>query len=255
VIKSQWACNHYSYRKHPLPLKYDVTFVGQPHGNRRQLIERLRKGGIDVRVWGTGWETGRLSQEEMIHVFNQSRINLNLSNSVVKISTAAERAKEQGRRLVSNGLGMFPGGRQIKSFGKRLLNGGHKTAEASQSSDKDRKNSHAFIEQIKGRNFEVPGCGGFVLTGRPENLEDYYRIGNEVACYRDGEDLVAKIQYFLKNEEERASIALAGYRRTLREHTYAHRFNAIFSRMNLPVPSMCQITEARGPVGNVTEVN
>jgi spore maturation protein CgeB len=38
VIKSQWACNHFLYRKVNLPLKYDVTFVGQPHGNRRELV-------------------------------------------------------------------------------------------------------------------------------------------------------------------------------------------------------------------------
>ena len=27
-----------------------------------------------------------------------------------------------------------------------------------------------FAEQIKGRNFEIPGCGGFTLSGWAENL-------------------------------------------------------------------------------------
>jgi len=38
-IKPTWeipkACNHFTYQKLDLPLEYDVTFVGQPYGNRR----------------------------------------------------------------------------------------------------------------------------------------------------------------------------------------------------------------------------
>ena len=46
VIKSQWGCNHHLYRKLDLPLDHDVTFVGQPHGDRREIIERCAR-----RVW------------------------------------------------------------------------------------------------------------------------------------------------------------------------------------------------------------
>ena len=187
VIKTQWACNHYSYRRLDVPLMYDVTFVGQPHGDRRQVIEALREAGIYVQVWGTGWESGRLSQEAMIGVFNQSRINLNLSNASVKRSR------------------------------RRLL-------PWRKSDDR---------EQIKGRNFEVPGCGGFLLSSRADNLREYYNIGDEIACFNDTRDLIDKVKYYLAHEEERMQIAEAGYRRTLAEHTYAHRFREIFSVTNL----------------------
>jgi len=70
-------------------MKYDVSFVGQPHGNRRQVISALRKAGINVYVWGGGWESGRLSQEEMIRVFNQSRINTTV---VCTLTTNLKRA-------------------------------------------------------------------------------------------------------------------------------------------------------------------
>ncbi len=69
VIKSQWACNHYSYRKLNLPLLYDVTFVGQAHGIRRQIIFALEDAGINVQTWGKGWKRGRVRQEEMIRIF------------------------------------------------------------------------------------------------------------------------------------------------------------------------------------------
>ena len=43
------------------------------------------------------------------------------------------------------------------------------------------------------------------------------------------DDLVEQVGYWLSHPEERAAIAEAGHRRALAEHTYDHRFAAIFS--------------------------
>lgn len=188
VIKSQWACNHFLYRKMDLPLEYDVTFVGQPHGDRRQVIQALLDSGIKVRVWGRGWPSGRLPQEEMIRVFNQSRINLNLSNALG--------ARRRHRLMLWKNRGLPQ-------------------------------------QQIKGRNFEVPGCGGFLLTGRAENLDDYYRNKLEIVTFKNVPDLIRQIRHYLKNEDERTAIAGAGYERTVREHTYQVRFREIFAQIGL----------------------
>jgi spore maturation protein CgeB len=93
--------------------------------------------------------------------------------------------------------------------------------------------SEKEVRQIKGRNFEVPGCGGFLLTEYVPGLEDYYVLGKEVACYDGVEDLVGKIKYYLENENERQSIAQAGYERTLRDHTYEKRLSQVFGRVGL----------------------
>src|ERR671915_311516 len=36
ALLSQWACNKYAYGKTASTLEHDVTFVGMPHGNRRE---------------------------------------------------------------------------------------------------------------------------------------------------------------------------------------------------------------------------
>ena len=174
VIYSQWACNHFLYRNLGLPKQYDVTFVGQPHGNRRGVIDALRQAGIDVRVWGYGWGTGRVTQAEMIRIFNQRKINLNLSNA-----------------------------------------------------------AWGDVAQIKGRDFEVPGCGGFLLTAYSDELERYYLPGVEVETYRSLPEMIEKIRYYLAHDDERERIANLGYQRTLRDHTYQHRFATIFQKMEV----------------------
>lgn len=189
VIKTQWACNHFQYQRLGLPLHYDVTFVGQPHGTRRATIASLRKAGIDVRTWGHGWENGRLEQDDMIRVFNQSRINLNLSNASVATGRMGWRRMIKRQTLPPN--------------------------------------------QIKGRNFEIPGCGGFLLTDKADDLDTYYAEGREIGVFSTPTDLVEKIRYFLDHDQERGEIAAAGYQRTLAEHTYERRFTEIFATMGL----------------------
>jgi len=58
------------------PFQYDVTFCGQRYGERPLLIDYLRRNGIRVDCFGAGWEHGYQSDEALVRVFNQSRVNL-----------------------------------------------------------------------------------------------------------------------------------------------------------------------------------
>ena len=210
VIKSQFACNYFLYKPLDLPKIYDVTFVGQPHGNRKKLIDKIKKAGIKVECWGKGWPNGRVSQEEMINIFSQSRINLNFT----KIS---------GDFSLKSLIRIFI----KKTNGKIRLDSPRCWVD----------NLKSFIvsvrKQIKGRNFEIPGCGGFLLTGDADNLTDYYEDGKEIVIYKNTKDLIRKIKYYLEHDEERETIAKAGYMRTMRDHTYEKRFNEIFKTIGL----------------------
>ena len=52
--------------------------------------------------------------------------------------------------------------------------------------------------------------------------------------YRNTDDLIEKIRYYLAHDAERGQIAEAGYRRTLAEHTYEKRFADILKAIGLP---------------------
>ncbi len=83
ALFTQWACNPEQYRPVVADRAIDVSFVGQPYGNRRRNIDRLRRRGIRVSTWGSGWDEGRLTFEEMVEVFSASKINLNFSRASV----------------------------------------------------------------------------------------------------------------------------------------------------------------------------
>lgn len=78
--------------------------------------------------------------------------------------------------------------------------------------------------QIKARIFEVPGCGGFLLTQPADGLDRYYTPEREVATFDDLEDLARRIRHYMAHPQERDKIARAGHLRTRTEHTYEMRF-------------------------------
>ena len=246
VVASQWACNPFVYHRLDLPLKYDVTFVGAPHGNRRAIVQALRDAGLDVQVWGTSWENGRLSQEEMIQVFNQSRINLNFTNAHCQVGHVSPPGKTL-KSLAYEAIRSLPLARRI---GRNVRDALRRVAPE----DTSHALAEQYIPQIKGRTFEIPGCGGFMLTGQAENLDDYFTAGQEVACFNGVEELISKAKYYLTHEEERAAIAGAGYVRCLREHTYIHRFNELFRHIGLPYNEPEHLLQTPPLSGAVPEV-
>jgi spore maturation protein CgeB len=240
VLKSQWACNPFLYRRIDVPKLLPVSFVGLPHGNRRLVMQAIRDAGIDVRVFGKGWGSGRVSQDDMIRIFNESQINLNLANSSAARST---------RRRALNVLLHMTATSPLPELIRRLC-----VRAAAVADRRLPVESSTFPEQIKGRNFEVPGCGGFLLTAVADDLERYYTPGEEVACFRTTSELVDQVKRFLRLSDEREMIALAGYERTLREHTYAHRFDAIFRAAGLSSVSVCDVLTGRVRPGSTREL-
>ncbi len=78
------------------------------------------------------------------------------------------------------------------------------------------------------RIFEGTACGALVLTDAMANgLEELFEVGQEIVVFQDDKDLLGRIDYYLAHEEERIAIAVAGQRRTLREHTYIQRAQRI----------------------------
>jgi spore maturation protein CgeB len=77
------------------------------------------------------------------------------------------------------------------------------------------------------RLYESTGVGTLLLTDAKRNLPELFDVGKEVVSYEGPDDLVEKIEYYLAHDDERREVAAAGQRRTLAEHTYAHRMGEL----------------------------
>lgn len=80
---------------------------------------------------------------------------------------------------------------------------------------------------IKGRVFEIISCGTFLLTEECEDLDRYLNEGKEVITFKNKEEALKKIRYYLKHEKEREKIAQAGEEAVRKKYSFQKEFKKI----------------------------
>jgi spore maturation protein CgeB len=199
AILSQWGVNHHRYMKREMPLQHDVSFVGQSYGDRRSVIDEVRQRGFSVTVRGTHWDL---------------RLYHRILRKMRLMSTDAFNAVVNRTRIGQDEMiGMFCSSRINLNM--------------TASSQTGRRN------QIKGRTFEIPGCGGFQLSEYADRIEEFFVPDKEIVTYTSTAEMIDKISYYLDHDTERIAIAEAGHRRALRDHTYEQRFRELFRQMGI----------------------
>jgi len=240
-IYCQEAANPKIYKPHTLPKDFEVTFVGRASRERPEYIRCLLDQGVDVRVWGYGWDM--LSQRYQSQTTNPAR---RLGRTAKKFLSETD-WKDAFRRLLNLELlistrktvsetpvttlpneiigGVLSDVEMVKMYSRSKINLGFSLCDTEDTGER--------ILQIRLRDFEVPMSGGFYLVEYMEELEEFFEVGKEVVCYTGPEDLVEKVKYYLRNDSEREKIRRAGYRRCLQDHTWHKRFEMAFKQMGM----------------------
>ncbi|RXZ81203.1 spore maturation protein cgeB [Paenibacillaceae bacterium] len=79
------------------------------------------------------------------------------------------------------------------------------------------------------RTFEISSCAALQITDVRDDIARFYTPDVEIVTYASPQEMIDKIEYYLHHEEERRSIAMRGYYRTLRDHTYGNRLEHLFA--------------------------
>ncbi len=197
VIYSPFGFNPQIYKKTETEKKYDVSFVGNYSPYRRWIIDYLISYGIKVDVFGRNWgKYGNwISQDEVVNVFNQSKINLNLSNAV-----------NRDLSFLAHSFSSIRDWKELIQLKKNK-------------------------EQVKGRHYEINGCGGFQLSYFVPGLNLIYEIDKEIAVFENVKNLPEEIKFFIRNENLRSTIAHNGYIRSQNDHKAAGYLGNLINRV------------------------
>ena len=116
---SQWGCNPFLFKNLGLPKIYDVSFVGRCYGKRKEFVDTLRNNTIDIRTFGSGWKGGgRFPQSELIRIYNQSKISLNIS-----FASSGDKTQIKGRDFEAVGCGSLLLTRDTKEIASYFVPG------------------------------------------------------------------------------------------------------------------------------------
>ena len=93
----------------------------------------------------------------------------------------------------------------------------------------------AFNRSIKNdvnmRVFEALACGSLLVTNdlAANGQAELFRDGVHLATYREPEELLDKLAFYLEREEVRERIAAGGRAEAIEKHTYRHRMERLLS--------------------------
>ena len=91
--------------------------------------------------------------------------------------------------------------------------------------------SRQMIGAVNQRVFDVPACGGLVLTDYREQMEALFDLDREAVVYRTLEEIPGLIRELLEDEPRREMIAGNARKRILAEHTYGIRLARLLETM------------------------
>jgi spore maturation protein CgeB len=237
---------------HPVAVsdRIDVAFVGQAYGERPAIVRYLLDHGIDITAFGPFWDhhqadaqpgiLGRLAmlpgkvlnadrRRHMVkrvgRLFGKSTVETEPSSDGAAPSTVSVLDGINPVLPASAVGGILSDADLVATFSRARINLGFSAVDEDPNGER--------IVQIRLRDFEIPLSGGFYLSEYQPEIEEFFEVGKEIACYESIRELPDRIAYYLSHEDEREAIAAAGRQRCLAEHTWHHRFEAVFAQMGL----------------------
>lgn len=197
-IYCQEAANPNFYKPAEVTQDHDITFIGQCYGDRPEIVRHAYERGVEICCYGLYWRPRHV----LAPTDARGGIPERLRNDLL--------TDEQLVAMIS---------RSKINLGFSSCGSTHETGHR--------------ILQVRLRDFEIPMSGGFYMTEHMEELAEFFTPDQEIVMYRDRNDMVEKMRYYLAHADKRRAIAQAGYERARREHTWHRRFEDSFRQMGL----------------------
>ena len=227
------ASNPKYSRPYDVPRNIPVGFVGANYALRARYVSYLLDHGVNVQVFGPTW---RYAARTPFRAFGKRWL---LMSKTASARTPATRATAAAL-LAAHNYNLLLDARfrdhlhppvsdeeMIRMYSRSHISLG--VIEVCDRNDPSRE----IRRHVHLREFEAPMSGALYCTGHLEELTHFFEPGREIVTYRNEEELLAVVQRLLDHPEEAERIRRAGMRRALAEHTYHHRFIAMFRAIGL----------------------
>jgi len=218
--------------------KYAVTFLGTAFPCRRRIIAELVKSSIPLSIFGKCWDSVKSDD----YIRNTSQVLFyalhyvwprfkaeglgDLWKSFLRYCSPHHKTEFFASTQSNIFKGELPAENMITLFQQSKINIG-----LTRYIDDD-PNIFGHC-QMKLRDFEVPMAGGFYLVEKSPGYEEMFVDGEEVVMWRTLPELIEKIHFYLKHDDERETIASRGQKRAMRDHTWTQRFQSLFTELAL----------------------
>jgi spore maturation protein CgeB len=227
------ASNPKYFKPLDVPRTIAVSFVGMNYALRAKYIAHLLQHGIDVHAYGPAWRFGSRSKwRSVVRRYLLAMQALAASSPEAQARASALLAEHDFRRLLS---ARFPKNMHDPVSDEELIalysrsNISLGFLEVYDQHDPSR----VITRHLHLREFEAPMSGALYCTGYIDELAEFFEPDKEVIIYRNEDELLEKVRFYLSHPDEAERIRVAGRSRALRDHTYQRRFQSLFQELGL----------------------
>lgn len=189
-----------AYRIEPVSKQYEISFVGRP-------LTRKRQEALAAIIKNFG---------DKLNIFSYERHFLQSLDDMKNTMLLNEEEMEL-----------------YKNAYRGFLRTQKEVAEVYQSS---KINVNITLQGTTGLNYriyEACASNGFLITDEVEDLSKNFDISRDLESYKNEEELVDKISFYLKNQSIARRIADNGYVKTAKKHTFTARANMLLGAIGL----------------------
>ena len=224
ALHVQMGANPEFFVRSNLERQYSMIFIGSKYADRPAYIAELIRHGVDIRVWGAGWQIDNVRKMASRGIFAMQAGGVpRLWRGIKKLASGWSDSKVVERiagpvLTDEEMISTYNASAMALNFSKALL-------EGSESE---------YVRHMRMRDFEIPMTGVAAFLEYSDELGEYYDLDTEVVTFDDPEELASKASYYSRHNEELRKVGEAGYRRAIGEHTWEARFRKVFELIGLP---------------------
>jgi len=215
----------------PLPQKsflrgYDLILSSLP-----QFVQQFRNIGISSEYFRIGFDERVLSLLDSLNKdISFSFVGGISRNHSSAIPLLEYLAKNTDISIFGYGVNSLPKSSPLRNYHQGEVWGLEMYEALARS--QITLNRHINIAGESANNmrlYEATGVGSLLLTDYKENLNELFDVNREVLTYRNKEEALEKVLFYLEHPLKAKEIAEAGQRRTLSEHRYSSRMEELVS--------------------------
>lgn len=210
-----------------------VAFVGTPYGSRANTINQLLEARIPVTLFGKTAKSSGGSKEHTITNGMLFTVKQNLKFSVGrKLLLAAAKQRLIRQSVLDKDAPTLETGGYVEKLTD--VYSGYALSLSSTTARNTGILKHP-VPVVNLRSFEIPMCGGLQFCQYNEELAGYFQEDKEIVFYRNKAEMIDKAKFYLapRQADTRRNMRLAARLRAESEHTWKHRFDKVFSLLEL----------------------
>jgi spore maturation protein CgeB len=193
------------------------------HKSRIDYIENLISRELEISVYGNIETRSTIFKKQILYYILHTLKSLGLGSKISKIPLIGKYSKHGEEKIFYYSQKLLS---SIKPpvFGIEMLN-------LLANSDVCFNIHGEIAKKCAGniRLFEATGVGSCLVTDMKDNMSELFEIDKEVVTYRSMDECQEKISWLINNPLEAKKIALAGQKRTLKDHTVEKRVEEVNS--------------------------